>query len=412
MRIALFGCLLVLVTESGLHAQPVAEETVQPAMILQDAPVAATSRLWANLEYYLWREKDDRTPGPLVTTGPAGNPAQGVRGNPSTGVLIDDSYLDHKLNSGAHPVIGYWFDAEQTLGLELGGFVMETHTIHSEVNSNRTDGAPVIARPFINALTGQEDAQIITSPQDALGGRYLGGIDVFDDSRTWGAELNLTSRLGPLGGGVWDVLGGFRYLGQKDEFRFSQSSTVLTPGTVGFLGTPAPAPDIVSVRDYTETHNNFYGGQVGAHGTYTLGRWSLDLIAKVGLGSTQQVLMVSGDTLLTDPTGKTLYAPGGLYNLPSNIGDFNRWQFTFISEAGVRLGFQLTEHLKAQFGYTFIYWSDVVRPGEQVNRTLDPSQIPSNLAYNPAIHATQPGPSFQSVDFWAQGLVFGLQFDY
>jgi hypothetical protein len=224
----------------------------------------------------------------------------------------------------------------------------------------------------------------------------------------------MTGRLKPAGmdGGGWKLLGGFRYLGQKDEFRFSQSSTVLAPGTVGFLGAPAPAPDIVSVRDYTETHNNFYGGQVGAAWTGTRGRWSLNLLGKVGLGATIQELMISGNTLLTDPTGKTLYAPGGLYNLPSNIGDFNRSQFTFISEAGVRLGYQATEHLKLQFGYTFLYWSNVVRPGEQVDRVLDPRQIPSNLAYNPAVRATQPGPGLASIDFWAQGLTFGLQFDY
>lgn len=408
MRRVLLACLLMVVVPSALHAQETAPAVATAATITDEAPFSPGWRWWFGLEYYLWRVKDDRTPGPLVTTGPAGTPGAGVRGNPATGVLYDGSSLDHKFNSGAHPVLGVWLDTDQTLGLEASGFVLETHTLHGKADSNRTDGAPVIARPFVNLLTGQEDVQTVTSPQDPLGGRYLGGIDVFSDSRTWGAELNAVVRPNLGGSLAWVLLGGFRYLGQKDEFRIQQSSTVLTPGTVGYLGTPAPAPDIVSVRDYTETHNNFFGGQVGAHATYTAGRWTVDLLGKVAIGATVQELMMSGHTLLTDSTGLTLYAPGGLYNLPSNLGDFTRTQFTFIAEAGARLGFHLTEHVQAQAGYTFLYWGNVVRPGEQINRLLDPRQIPSNLAYNPAIQATQPGRSFASVDFWAQGLTVGI----
>jgi Putative beta barrel porin-7 (BBP7) len=410
VRRALIAFLMFFCTQTALRAQSDCLEIAQPA-VLVDSPLAA-ARWWVSAEYLFWWIKSDHTPGPLVTTGPAGNPGAGVRGNAATGVLFDGTYLEHKLDSGTRLGIGYWFDTEPSLGVEASGFVMETHTIHGKADSNRTDGSPVIARPFINALTGQQEAQIITSPQDALGGRYLGGIDVFSDSRTWGGEMNLLTRLGFVGAGTWDLLGGFRYLGQKDELRFSQSSTVLTPGTVGFLGTPAPAPDIVSIRDYTETHNDFYGAQVGARGSYVYGPWSLDLVGKAGLGATQQDLYVSGYTLLTDSTGKSLNAPGGLYNLPTNIGHFTRTQISFVSEADVRINYQITKRLKAQFGYTFMYWTNVVRPGEQINLSLDPRQIPSNLAYNPAIQATQPGPRMQSTDFWAQGLTFGFEFDF
>src|SRR5207247_1354770 len=140
---------------------------------------------------------------------------------------------------------------------------------------NRTDGSPVIARPFFNVLTNQEDAQVITSPQDPLGGRYLGGIDVFADHRTWGGEVNLVHPLLERATSRWEVLAGFRYLGQQDKLRFSLSSTVLTPGTVGFGGAPAPAPDIVSWRDYFETNNQFYGAQIGLRGRRDFGRLSL-----------------------------------------------------------------------------------------------------------------------------------------
>jgi hypothetical protein len=410
VRRVLIGCLVLLSTHAGLYAQSDAVEVLPALVVLDSAP--PPQRLWVTAEYmFLWM-KSDRTPGPLVTTGPAGSPTAGAHGAAGTGIVYDGTYLDHRLNSGVRLDGGYWFNVDRTFGLEVGGFVTETHTIHGKADSNRTDGSPVIARPFVNALTGQQEAALITGPKDALGGRYLGGIDVFSDSRTWGGEMNLLTRLGLGAAGTWDLLGGFRYLGQKDELRFSQASTVLTPGTVGFLGKPAPAPDIVSLRDYTETHNDFYGGQLGARGVFAYGPWSLDLVGKVGLGATAQDSYVSGYTLLTDSTGKTLYAPGGLYNLPSNIGHFTRTQVSFVSEADVRLGYQLTKHLKAQVGYTFMYWTNVARPGEQINPALDPRQIPSNLAYNPAAATAQPAAHMASTDFWMQGLTLGLEFDF
>lgn len=368
-------------------------------------------RFWGRAEYLLWRIKSDQAPAPLLTTGPAGSPTQGILGQPGT-VVLYGTELDYRLNSGGKFVLGTWLTSNQILGIELSGFALETHTIHGEVNSNRTDGAPVLARPFFNTLTQREDALVITSPQDALGGRYLGGIDIFGDSRTWGGEANLVTRLGQTWQGTWDLVGGFRYLGQKDELRFSHSATVLTPGTVGFRGQPAPAPNIVSWRDYYETLNHFYGGQVGAQGRWQWRFLTADLAGKFGLGTTEQRLHVSGHTLLTDPTGLTLRQEGGLYNQPSNIGDFSRHEFSFISEIDFRLGVQLGQHWNASLGYTFLFWDNVVRPGNQVNRNVDPRQIPSNLAFGTPGQPAQPVRLFQGSDFWAQGLTVGLEFRY
>jgi hypothetical protein len=414
VRAGIMAGLIILAGETAWaqEAAPVPDLSTPAEMVEIAPPAERLPRVWASAEYFLWWVKNDHTPGPLLTTGPAGDPHQGILGDPNTRVLYDGSSLDHMLNSGVRLFGGFWIDSEQRLGLEMSGFTLETHTISSKDYSNRTDGAPVIARPFFNVLTGQEDAEVITSPQDALGGRYLGGIDIYSDTRTWGAESNLVSRLGWLGNTRWTALAGFRYLGQRDQLRFSQSSTVLTPGTVGFLGAPAPAPDIVSIRDYFETNNNFYGGQFGGSVDIYWGRLSLTCLAKVGFGATQEELYIEGHTLLTDSTGRTLAAPGGLFTQPSNLGDFNRSRFAVVSEAGARLGYQIRPWLRATFGYTFLYWSDVVRPGEQINRNLDPRQVASNLAYGAPGNTGQPYQRFESVDFWAQGLTFGLWFRF
>ncbi len=383
-----------------------------PASLLAQEPFESNQgRTWASVEYMLWWIKTDRAPIPLVTSGTPGDPSQGVLGAPGTKVLFGQE-LDYGLHSGARILFGGWLGDEQLLGAEIGGFVLETHTIHGEFNSNRTDGAPVIARPYINALTGLEEASIITSPMDGLGGRYLGGIDIFADSRTWGGEANLRSLLFQGKRLRWELLGGFRYLGQKDQLRFSQSSTVLIPGSVGFDGAAAPAPNIISMRDYFETHNHFYGGQVGLNCQCRRGRLCLDVGGKVGLGSTRQEMEISGHTLMTDSTGFTLFRPGGLYVQPTNMGHFGRDRFSVVSELDLRLGFYLTTWLRLHLGYTLLCWSDVARPGNQINRVLDPRQVPTNLSFGGAPPGAQPDHRFASTNFWAQGVITGLEFKF
>jgi hypothetical protein len=403
-----WALVLLAFLPAGLRAQEPTVIVQEPNAAIDWTASAWQGRIFAGAEYLLLWTRDDRPPGPLVTTGPAGDPRQGVLGNPTTGVLYDGSRLDHGVQSGGRFWLWGWFDPEQRWGAEIGGFVMETHTLHGKADSNRTDGSPVIARPFFNTLTGREDAEIITSPQDPLGGRYLGGIDVFSDSRTWGAEANVLLGLGSINSFHCSLLGGFRYLGQNDKLRFSQSSTVLIPGTVGFLGMPAPAPDIVSIKDYFETNNNFYGGQVGAAVDWLWGRLDLNLVGKVGLGATNQNLEVSGHTLLTDPAGSTLFAPGGLHTQAGNIGHFSRDRCSFVSEVGLNLGYQVTPHVLVQTGYTFLFWGDLARPGNQIDRNIDPRQIPSNLAYEAPTQPIKPAFHLESTDFWIQGISFGL----
>jgi hypothetical protein len=375
----------------------------------QDA--AATddgSGFWARGEYLYWFIRGDHSAVPLGTTGPAGAARSGALGQSATNVLIGQD-LNYKPNSGGKLFLGYWLDPDATIGVEAAGFCLETHTIHEKSYSNRTDGAPVITRPFFNTLTGQQDAQIITAPADVLGGRYLGGADLFSDSRTWGGELNTLFNLSRAQGLRLDLVAGFRYIGQKDEFRYDDSSTVLRPGTVGFGGVPAPAPDIVSVRDYLLTENSFFGGQIGLQARWECGPWSVDGGVRAGLGANEDHLETLGRTLLTDSAGVTRYLAGGLY-VPANAGSQDRTQLGCVTEVNLRVGYRITEHWLVSIGYTFLYWSDIIRPAGQINPAVDPRTVPSSLAYNPAVAAAPL--QLHATDYWAQGLTVGLEYRY
>ena len=370
-------------------------------------------RWWIQADYFLGWIQSDRTPGPLITTGSPNDPRPGALGNPNTRTLFDGTLLDYGLHSGLWAGFGSWFDDDQLLGFEVVGFMLETHTIHGEANSDKA-GNPLIARPFFNTFLGVEDAMVITTPLvGAEGEDRFGGIDIFADSRTWGAQANLLAGIGSIGPVQIGMLGGFRYLGQKDELRFSQSSTLLSvPLNLGFLGNNVFPPDILSLKDFFETNNHFYGGQIGVRTEYRAGPWFFNLASSVALGSTYQKLHHEGWTMMTDSKGVNLRAPGGLYVVGANLGNFERWQFSVATEVSLKVGFQITQRLRTQFGYQFLYWDNVVRPGEQIDRNIDVRQVPSQLAYVPGFVGTNPQLLFGSTDFWLQGLTLGLTFQF
>ena len=71
----------------------------------------------------------------------------------------------------------------------------------------------------------------------------------------------------------------------------------------------------------------------------------------------------------------------------------------------------ITSHWRAFVGYDFMYWSQVVRPGNQVDRNINLSQsavFGSGALTGPAY----PMPLFNRSDFWAQGLNAGLEFRF
>ena len=81
----------------------------------------------------------------------------------------------------------------------------------------------------------------------------------------------------------------------------------------------------------------------------------------------------------------------------------------------MNVGYDVTPHLRAFVGYNFLYVSSVVRPGDQVDRIIDPSRlpVPAALAGNlPPANTGRPLVPFKATDFWAQGINFGLKYTW
>ena len=107
-----------------------------------------------------------------------------------------------------------------------------------------------------------------------------------------------------------------------------------------------------------------------------------------------------GSTLAT-PGANVTSAPTGLLAQTSNIGRHGGSHFAFVPEVDLKIGYQLTDNLMVFVGYSALYMSDVVRPGQQVDLVIDKT---GNLQ--------RPIAPMRNTNFWAHGFNAGLEWKY
>src|SRR5262249_28118375 len=168
-----------------------------------------------------------------------------------------------------------------------------------------------------------------------------------------------------------DALAGFRYLDLNEGLGIAENLTVLP--TVPVLG----GTNFV-VADRFDTRNQFYGGQVGVRGEVSSGPLFATAAAKVALGDNHQSVDIAGFTRIASPRTGVTTQPGGLLALPSNSGHFTRDRFAVVPEGSLGVGVQATERVRVSLSYSFLYWRSVARPGDQIDRGVNPSALPIN----------------------------------
>ena len=188
----------------------------------------------------------------------------------------------------------------------------------------------------------------------------------------------------------------------KETYTITTSSPFIPPGP----------SDVWDTTDKFAATNNFYGAQLGARARYDADRWYGSGSLTVGLGGMVQSVDVSGSLLTND--FNDFAAPktygGGSYALPSNIGGHSRTEFAVVPELRLGVGYRLTPSASLYVAYDLLYASNVARPGEQVDRNINPTQ---NTAWTEEVDSVTEGTpaptfSFDSTSFWAQGINLGL----
>jgi hypothetical protein len=379
---------------------------------------------WVSAEYLLWEIKNGPRPPPLVTISSAQAPNPGVLGSQGTAVLFPGTDLEYGHASGGRWKIGSWLNCHETLGVEIAGLLLEQRSVGIQALSNSA-GFPVLGVPFKDAVSGLELVDFATFP-----GRFAGGIDVTSRNRVWGMEGTLLSnalktsiRIGgnpePIGDFRADLLAGFRYLDVDENLEVTQGSRVLSGGVTNFNGKGVGAGQVLLIRDGFSARNQFYGGQVGVEGEFTHGCFFVDFLGKLGLGATREMVEVSGNTVLTGglqrrPGLVTLTPPaeavGGFLATTTNIGKRQKEPFSVLPEVGINVGYQLYPLFRVFAGYSFLYLSDVVRPGEQVDRVINLTRVPTSPTFGALQGPARPALPFRQTDFWAHGFNVGFEF--
>jgi hypothetical protein len=132
----------------------------------------------------------------------------------------------------------------------------------------------------------------------------------------------------------------------------------------------------------------------------------------VAVGSTVESLTTEGHSVLFTPTSPPLVALGGLYALPGAIGRFQPQDFAIVPAGQIQTGVVVDGWLRVTFGYEFLYWSRLRRPGGQLDLNVDPRLVPTDPSFQTGTTATSPRPQSSRSDFYLQGVTFGLEFTY
>jgi Putative beta barrel porin-7 (BBP7) len=356
---------------------------------------------WISGGGLLWSVKAAPLPTTLTTFG-AGSPSAttgfgGALGVPGTVVLSPD-HLNYGPFGGGRFTLGHWLDSDPRFGLEVDGFFLGNN---SSGFSSMSNGSVPLRVPFSNVPPGAgfplgSSSFVLADPGFASGGQVISSSLQF-----WGIEGNGLYRAYSRQGLSVSVIAGLRYLDLREGLSIVSTENLLAPGVGSFTGT-----------DNFSTRNQFYGAQLGVKAEQQLGRFDGSVVAKVALGDNYQSVSINGNSQVSGfglPAGTS---PGGIFAQATNIGLQTRNQFAVVPEAQVELGYTIWSGIRLFVGYDFIYMSNVVRPGDQIDTTL-------NLTGNPAIApgstltgAARPMPLMNNSSFWAQGVKFGASYQF
>lgn len=368
---------------------PTSTETAIPTTIPADCekPACSTGKIWVSADFFYGATQGTYLP-PLVTLAPPGSPPlSGGLGTPTTILQFGGRREGNSTRPGAQFRVGYWFDDAQTRGFDAGFSFLGD--LSESFSGSTAPGGIVLAQPVVNGLTGANFGATV-------GSLVPGGISASFSTETIGANSNYRRALVRTDCQRLDLLVGFRYVYLGDEVTVATASSVAAAGAgAGALPLPASVLTVDSFR----TRNNFYGPQLGLASSRKLGGgFTFDLLAKVAFGVTVTDADVSGSTSTFLGGVQTTSLPVGVLAGPTNAGSYSSTDFAVVPEAGMKIGYDVTDHFRVSFGYSLVYWSRVRRAPEQIDLTV--------------LAPGRPSYRDQATDVWIQGVTTGFEWRY
>ena len=425
---------LALLAPHRTHAAPNGKPSSPAPKSGKDAPASGKEivierkpeppRFYGDVEYLLWWMKDAPLSVPLVSTGPISSTHHGLLGPPAedgaaSSVLYgaphspaqggDDSQRFPAF-SGMRLKLGYRLGDAQRTAIEATGFFLGSRSAGYSANSDG-NGNPILGIPVYNnvpydiggmTIRPGEDSLPISIPNDPnrarANGIIAGAVKINNSLQLWGAELNGVINL--CRGPSWELSGvlGVRHLDLQESLN-------LTAQIQGVSGPFRGQYGVVS--DAFTTRNQFYGATLGLRESYSSGRWSVDMTARVSLGVSHEVENIAGGFTSINFSAPSAAGTEGVFAQPSNEGRSTRNRFAVVPDVQLKLAYAITPRLRATLGYDFLYYSSVLRPGDQINRN-----VPKGQTFNqadPGVSAISPSRISKTTDFFAHGLSVGME---
>lgn len=350
---------------------------------------------WARGEYLYWWTKGMDVP-PLVTT--AGATQTGALGAAGTNIVFGDDLINNDGRSGAKVTLGWELFTSTPSSIEISYFGLAQEETNFSLD---TPSGITVSRPFFNIApdTGaaRQDAEFVSQP-----GNLAGAVNVDATTELNGGEALLRWTMCEAMCSNTEMMLGYRFLRLDDSVHIREDLRVLSATGGQVIGTT------INLFDLFESENEFHGVEFGTASRHYRGRWTLETLVKLAIGSTRSTTTISGQTTRTVPGAGSATSSGGLLSQPSNIGTHEFDSFTMVPELGLSLKYDITPCLQASVGYSFLYWSKVGRAGEQMDTDVNLTQQP------PGPLTGDPRPVFEenANDFWAQGLNVGLEWTF
>jgi hypothetical protein len=353
--------------------------------------VPSPGKYWASADFIYWSQKTDLT-GPLVGTPSLVNgdlialydrAAYGF----ANGLRVSAGMANETGNVG---VEGSFFHLEQRASGIVAG--------------SDAGGTPLLAREATDAATGGPVLFPISAP-----GAEAGVVIVRATSRLWGTDGYFVVNCD------WghedcslEFLAGFQYLDLSENLSYAQASTLLPGGAANFGAAPLLPPAAISVAERFGAHNQFFGPEFGVQMEKRFGSLFVDGCVKCGVGDSHQVKNVAGASAVDVGAGP-MVIPGGITASGDLLGRTSTDRFAVVPSVSANLGFNVTDCVRIYGGYTFLYWSDVTRPGDLTSVAVATETVPTSPNFG------VPNPPFVSVKhsaYYVHGFNAGLVIRY
>ncbi|WP_202921329.1 BBP7 family outer membrane beta-barrel protein [Anatilimnocola aggregata] len=340
---------------------------------------------WFDADLMLGFRKGRSYP-PLVTTDPSTEDSTTSGVLPNATILYGDDAegRNTQMQPGARFDFGTWLNDCQSIG--FGGRYFFLGADNADFSTNSGEHA-VLAIPFFSLDLGAPAALLLAHP-DVGGELRTGAVSIRASNEVYGFDAYARFLYCRTPNGRVDFVTGWR------------TTTVIDYFTLRMQTDGNQVDNDVRLFDQFDTRNTFNGVTFGMLTEYQCCCMTLKTRTRISVGNMHQQVDINGGTTVNGVLDQN--EPGGLFTAESNIGNHSQDQFAAMSEAGVSLGYFINPNVQFTVGYNLLYWSNVVRPGAQIDTTIDDVNVPP----------TRPTFNFNTSSFWVQSVTLGLNCEF